>query len=136
VADKFARARAIANSHYVLRVFAAPEWDELGDDGKQWIAEIVHLAQLPLAAANERADLNAAACAREADARRAAEAEVARLRVAKDAAWAIITHAATMSVEAECFLAAAIEGDTKEWSGKEADLIRAGAALSQEPGHG
>lgn len=34
-------AAAIVNSKPVLGVFAACEWDELSDDGKLWIAEIV-----------------------------------------------------------------------------------------------
>lgn len=36
-----ALAEKIANSDPVLATFAAPEWDELGEDGKVWIAAIV-----------------------------------------------------------------------------------------------
>lgn len=38
-------AETIVDSHEVLSVFAACEWDCLGDDGKVWIAAIVKLAQ-------------------------------------------------------------------------------------------
>ncbi|WHO37854.1 hypothetical protein PMI04_014935 [Sphingobium sp. AP49] len=38
-------AHAIVDSDPVLRVFAAVEWDCLGDDGKQWIAVIIREAQ-------------------------------------------------------------------------------------------
>lgn len=35
------QARAIANSDAVMGIFAAPEWEELHDDGKEWIIGIV-----------------------------------------------------------------------------------------------
>lgn len=38
-------AREIAESAPVLGVFAAPEWEELSDDGKQWIFAIVQETQ-------------------------------------------------------------------------------------------
>lgn len=38
-------AESIVDSHEVLSVFAACEWDCLNDDGKVWIAAIVKLAQ-------------------------------------------------------------------------------------------
>lgn len=38
----FALAREIVDSDPVIRVYAAPEWDELGDDGKEWVAAIVY----------------------------------------------------------------------------------------------
>lgn len=38
-------ARQIVDSDRVLRVFAAPEWDELSDDGKLWISAIVDEAR-------------------------------------------------------------------------------------------
>lgn len=40
----FLMAHEIAKSDPVLRVYAAPEWDELNDDGKLWIVEIVRQA--------------------------------------------------------------------------------------------
>jgi hypothetical protein len=36
-----ADAEAIVNSDGPLSIFASCEWDELGDDGKEWIAAIV-----------------------------------------------------------------------------------------------
>jgi hypothetical protein len=36
-----AQAKEIADSDTVLGVFAAPEWDELADDGKDWVTAIV-----------------------------------------------------------------------------------------------
>jgi hypothetical protein len=39
------RARHIVDSPQVIGQFAACEWDELGDDGKVWIAAIVREAQ-------------------------------------------------------------------------------------------
>lgn len=41
----FVAAKAIVNSEPVLSVYAACEWEELSDDGKQWIAAIVAAAQ-------------------------------------------------------------------------------------------
>ena len=35
-------ARQVAQSDPVLTTFAAPEFDELNDDGKAWIVAIVH----------------------------------------------------------------------------------------------
>lgn len=37
----FAEAEAIANSAPVAGVYAAPEWDEMNDDGKCWLAAAV-----------------------------------------------------------------------------------------------
>ncbi|KQM76725.1 hypothetical protein ASE70_08105 [Sphingomonas sp. Leaf22] len=45
-------AEAICDAPSVLRTFAAPEWSELNEDGKQWVAAIVREA---LAVAAERA---------------------------------------------------------------------------------
>ncbi len=38
------RARAIVESPSVLATYAAPEWDELTEDGRQWIIAIVREA--------------------------------------------------------------------------------------------
>ena len=38
-------AQQIVDSPEALGVYAACEWDELGDDGKEWIAVIVRIAQ-------------------------------------------------------------------------------------------
>lgn len=40
----FALAEKIVNSEPVIGTYAACEWDELHDDGKAWIAAIVHEA--------------------------------------------------------------------------------------------
>lgn len=37
----FGLAEEVVNSDDVLEIYASPEWDELGDDGKSWIAAIV-----------------------------------------------------------------------------------------------
>lgn len=42
---QLSEAEAIVDSHEVLSVFAACEWDCLNDDGKVWIAAIVKVAQ-------------------------------------------------------------------------------------------
>ncbi|KQN00543.1 hypothetical protein [Sphingomonas sp. Leaf25] len=34
-------AVAVSNSEAVMRIFAAPEWDCLGEDGKQWVQGLV-----------------------------------------------------------------------------------------------
>jgi len=39
--EQWAFARAVADSDAVLRVYAAPEFDEMGDDGKEWIRALV-----------------------------------------------------------------------------------------------
>lgn len=41
----YADAQAIADDPRVLGVYAAPEWDELHDDGKAWVAAIVAVAR-------------------------------------------------------------------------------------------
>lgn len=60
-------AREIVDSDRVLRVFAAPAWDELSDDGKMWISAIVDEAKarvnplpvpLPIPSTRKRAKLN------------------------------------------------------------------------------
>lgn len=47
-------AAAIVNSAPVIAVYASCEWDELHDDGKVWIAEIVHQARAEAAATISR----------------------------------------------------------------------------------
>jgi hypothetical protein len=42
--EYYARAEAIVNSEPVISTFAACEWDDLQDDGKVWVAEIVRQA--------------------------------------------------------------------------------------------
>lgn len=37
----FALAQLINDSDALMKVYAAPEWDELSDDGKQWVAALV-----------------------------------------------------------------------------------------------
>ena len=37
----YREARAIADSDHVMAVYAAPEFDELSDDGKEWIVAII-----------------------------------------------------------------------------------------------
>jgi hypothetical protein len=49
--EKLAVAAGIVDSAPVLRVYAACEWDCLNDDGKLWLAEIVHQARAEAAAA-------------------------------------------------------------------------------------
>lgn len=44
-AEKFALAASIVDSDPVIRTYAAPEWDELHNDGKVWIAAIVSETQ-------------------------------------------------------------------------------------------
>lgn len=39
--NRYLRAQRICDSDRVLSVFAAPEWSELGDDGKEWILAII-----------------------------------------------------------------------------------------------
>lgn len=43
--DDFRIAQTIVNSDPVLRTFAAPEWDALNDDAKNWLAIIVREAR-------------------------------------------------------------------------------------------
>lgn len=62
-AKTFATAEAIVNSRPVLSVYAACQWEELSDDGKQWIATIVAAAQSPVSFALSLSDLiNKASC--------------------------------------------------------------------------
>ncbi|BCA57696.1 hypothetical protein [Sphingomonas sp. HMP6] len=37
----FSTAEAVADSEPVIAIYAAPEWYELGEDGKAWIAGII-----------------------------------------------------------------------------------------------
>ncbi len=77
---KFRTAIKIVNSDPVLAVFAAPEWDELHEDGKVWIAEIVQQARKELEARHDaRVSELLAANNREVDRRRAAEAKLRRI---------------------------------------------------------
>lgn len=41
VADDWALAASINNCDAVMKVYAAPEWDELSDDGKAWVVALV-----------------------------------------------------------------------------------------------
>lgn len=34
-------AREIANSDPVIRTYAAPEWEELSEDGQEWVLAII-----------------------------------------------------------------------------------------------
>lgn len=34
-------AREIANSDPVIRTYAAPEWEELSEDGQQWVLALI-----------------------------------------------------------------------------------------------
>ncbi len=44
LADYLGLAEAVVNSAPVLAVFAACEWDELHEDGRQWVAAIIREA--------------------------------------------------------------------------------------------
>src|SRR3546814_8539469 len=39
--EEWVFARTVADSDAVLRVYAAPEFDEMSDDGKEWIRALV-----------------------------------------------------------------------------------------------
>ncbi|MGR4892247.1 hypothetical protein ACIPPQ_14565 [Sphingopyxis sp. LARHCG72] len=37
----YGQAKDITNSDAVMSIFAAPEWDELGNDGKEWVVGLI-----------------------------------------------------------------------------------------------
>src|SRR3546814_19132618 len=45
--EEWVFARTVADSDAVLRVYAAPEFDEMSDDGKEWIRALVVEARRP-----------------------------------------------------------------------------------------